>query len=68
MLVAGVVPALLVVLLRSALPESPRWMMSHGKAEEAATVISQLSGENVAAQATDTAQRSYRDLFSRRYI
>jgi MFS family permease len=68
MLVAGVVPAVIVILLRSALPESPRWSMTHGKEQEAAMVISQLAGENVAAQATSTSQPSYRDLFSRRYI
>ncbi|MGF1473561.1 MAG: MFS transporter [Rubrobacteraceae bacterium] len=78
MLMLGVIPALIVVILRSALPESPRWAMAKGKGAEAAGVVSSLSGgpaqgqepagEESSRQVTVREQVSYRELFSSRFV
>jgi MFS family permease len=40
--VMGVVPALLILLLRGQLPESPRWLYNDGKPEKAREVLERL--------------------------
>jgi MFS family permease len=45
--VMGVVPALLILLLRGQLPESPRWLYNDGKTEAAREVLERLFQEPV---------------------
>jgi hypothetical protein len=45
--VMGVVPALLILLLRGQLPESPRWLYNDGKPEKAREVLERLFQEPV---------------------
>lgn len=45
MFVIGAIPAIMVLFLRSVLPESPRWLASAGKLKEADTAISQIERE-----------------------
>lgn len=42
MFAMGVVPALLILILRGQLPESPRWLYNDGKSEAAKKVLEQL--------------------------
>lgn len=46
---AGAVLGLIVLLMRRYVPESPRWLMTHGKREEAEAVISEIE-ERVEAE------------------
>src|SRR6195256_5031781 len=41
----GAVLGLAIFLMRLWLPESPRWLMTHGRAEEAAGILDRLDGE-----------------------
>lgn len=71
LLLVGAVFALIVFILRVKLPESPRWLMAHGRTEEARAVIEQVTGEKVDAVAMQqsTAPRApLSALFSRRQI
>lgn len=43
-LVTGAVPALVVLLLRIGLPESPRWLIQHGRVEEAREIVHRFLG------------------------
>ncbi|MBM3462329.1 MAG: MFS transporter [Armatimonadetes bacterium] len=42
MLAAGTVPALVVLIMRLPLPESPLWSLSHGRAEDARRIVSEV--------------------------
>jgi MFS family permease len=70
MLAFGAVPALLIVVLRRGVPESPRWLADQGQHEEAALVVGSFLGHPVdvtvleEAAAEDAAPAaSIRDLF-----
>ena len=46
MLFAGAVLAVIVIVLRHSMPESPRWLRAHGRAEEAAAIERQVFEEH----------------------
>ncbi len=64
MLAAGIIPAVIVALLRSNLPESPRWCAAHGKTAEAASISSALCGRVMIADTTPEPRLPYTALFS----
>jgi sugar porter (SP) family MFS transporter len=47
----GAVPALLAVVLRSRMPESPRWLLNQGRPEDARKALGQLGVEVTSEQA-----------------
>ena len=55
--VIGGLLALIIIFLRRFLPESPRWLMTHGRAEEAAAIVddieSRVASETGAATGAD---------------
>ncbi len=77
MLGFGVVPALIIILLRRGVPESPRWLAQNGHEDEAARVGELLVGHPVEITAADRERREsppeglrafiQPQLFSRRY-
>jgi MFS transporter, SP family, arabinose:H+ symporter len=52
----GAVPALVGVVLRSRMPESPRWLMRHGKYEQTREALAVLGVEASVDQVRDTAR------------
>ncbi|MGW7691202.1 MFS transporter [Streptomyces asiaticus] len=72
LLASGAVPALLVLLLRIGIPESPSWLAARGRAAEAArirrTYLGQAEATAADAEAAAAAQppaARYRELFAR---
>jgi putative MFS transporter len=59
------VPAALILLLRQSLPESPRWLLSHGRTEAARTALQSFGIEADAAALSRLSTRagSYGELF-----
>src|SRR5262249_37158041 len=71
MLGMGFVPALLILLLRGQLPESPRWLYNVGRAEDAKRVLEQLLQQPVELAIEEERKEGrlpFRALFSREFV
>ncbi|MGH2509353.1 MAG: MFS transporter, partial [Ktedonobacteraceae bacterium] len=54
MLLSGVFPALVALTLRTRMPETPRWYLSHGQSSKAKEVMSRFFGYTVTEEQLDT--------------
>lgn len=72
MLALGTIPALIVLLMRRNLPESPRWLLVKGRAEEAAKALEAFGLKNIdlkslMQQHVQPEKSSYLDIFRKPY-
>jgi MFS family permease len=54
MLLSGVFPALIALTLRTRMPETPRWYLSHGQTDKASEVMSKFFGYKVSQEQLTT--------------
>jgi len=69
MLASSALPAALVLMMRWGTPESPRWLMSKGRVEEARAVIHRYIGDDYDVDEFDVAsgRTDWRRVFARGY-
>ena len=68
MLASSAIPAAIVSLLRWGTPESPRWLMSKGRTEEAHDLIERHIGSGYVLQEGASAKTAYRAIFRGPYL
>src|SRR5580692_1924861 len=68
MLASSAIPAALVSILRWGTPESPRWLMSKGRAAEAHALIQRHIGPGYGLQESPAAKIAYRSIFRGAYL
>lgn len=70
MLVASALPAFIVLLFRIGIPESPRWLMTKGRTEDAHQIIQKYFGNHVSFDSLLEERHTkagYKELFSSRF-
>ena len=68
MFLIGIVPALIIIILRRDVPESPRWLLSHGENKRANESIKEIDiNAHLEAPVTHSRTR-IGDLFRKKYI
>lgn len=68
MFALGMIPAVIVLVLRRSVPESPRWLASSGQAEEARSVLRQITGMDAEVNTAAAGKVSVGMLFDKKYI
>jgi len=72
MFASGLLPSIVFALLLLRIPESPRWLVEKGRAEEAKTILTKIAGEDFARaelasirEALSAERGNWAELFSR---
>ncbi|MFB5188993.1 MFS transporter [Alicyclobacillus fastidiosus] len=58
-LASGAVPALIAIIMRSAMPESPRWLLAKNREQSARSSLQQIGFSNVTALPIQNLNRKY---------
>jgi putative MFS transporter len=66
-LASSAIPAIIVLIFRVGMPESPRWLMKQGREQEAKEIVKKYIGPNIIIDAEQTGKNkvSYKELFKK---
>ncbi|MDP9832000.1 MFS transporter [Trueperella abortisuis] len=68
MLGSSIIPCVIILAGRWSIPESPRWLMSKGRYEDAAKIVRDTFGRNVVIEDEVTERTSYSAIFRKPYF
>lgn len=68
MFLIGVIPAILVLVLRVSIPESPRWLVEVGRKDEALESIGRVVSKEGVSISADSHKTSFFEIFSKEYL
>ena len=68
MFAIGIIPAVLVLILRFSIPESPRWLVQHGKAEQARESLRKIGIEYSPDEVKVQKRPGFRILFEKKFL
>lgn len=67
MFLIGIIPAVVVLILRFSIPESPRWLIQSGRKDQAMKSLREVGVEATVSSSGPIAKTSVRQLFSKPY-
>jgi putative MFS transporter len=68
MFLIGIIPAVIILIMRRDVPESPRWLLSHGKNEMANVSIKEIDNSAYVGAPVTISKTRIGDLFRKKYI
>lgn len=68
MFALGIVPAIIVIILRFSIPESPRWLVQQGKTEQAKESLRKIGIEYSPGEAQVKRRVGFRILFQKQFL
>jgi Arabinose efflux permease len=69
-LASSTIPSVIMLALRYGFPESPRWLVNHGRQAEADAILHKYLGPNIilADEVIDPSHAGFMELFSKKYL
>ena len=68
MFLVGIIPAVIIMVMRHGVPESPRWLANQGNAADATNSMKEIDNSTAVIISAKVRKTKFSDLFSKKYI